>query len=425
MESAIHEFMMKHGMHPELLDMEAHFNAFRETMRRGLSGEPSSLMMIPSYMTLDGKITEGLSTAALDAGGTNLRIGLCAAENGTCRVVNSELLPMLGTEERIDAPAFFAQLAKLVQPYLSNTDRLGFCFSFPAEITPDLDGIVLGFNKEVQIDGASGAYLCRELDQALLPYGKALGCYAVVNDTVAALLGGYGSTDPDQYDGYIGMILGTGMNCCYTEHPENIKKLSDLSGGSMIINIEAGGYDGFPVGDFDEAYDRRSANPGDHLFEKMVSGGYLNEIAWETICGAVEEGILSPSVKETLSECLWTKDICEFLLDPRTGFIHDRIAGSDDRTALYTLFDLLLDRAARLVAVSLTAIMDQGDIGKTPEKPTCIVVEGSTFQKSPVYQQKIRRYLDEFCSNVHHRYYAFTSVKDANILGAAVAAMLR
>lgn len=40
---------------------------------------------------------------------------------------------------------------------------MGLCFSFPAEITPDLDGKVLYFDKEVRVEGGSGIHLYRDL----------------------------------------------------------------------------------------------------------------------------------------------------------------------------------------------------------------------------------------------------------------------
>jgi hexokinase len=53
--------------------------------------------------------------------------------------------------------------------------------------------------------------------------------------------------------------------------------------GEMIVNIEWGAYDNekvvLPVTKYDIALDRATENPGKQIFEKMISGMYLGEIA--------------------------------------------------------------------------------------------------------------------------------------------------
>lgn len=61
-------------------------SASREEMARGLRREPSTLMMLPSYLILgDGLPADGRA-AALDMGGTNLRSALVTVERGKARV---------------------------------------------------------------------------------------------------------------------------------------------------------------------------------------------------------------------------------------------------------------------------------------------------------------------------------------------------
>lgn len=53
--------------------------------------------------------------------------------------------------------------------------------------------------------------------------------------------------------------------------------------GEMIINIEWGAFDNekvvLPFSEYDEQLDRATENPGKQLFEKMISGLYLGEVA--------------------------------------------------------------------------------------------------------------------------------------------------
>lgn len=43
----------------------------------------------------------------------------------------------------------------------------------------------------------------------------------------------------------------------------------------MIVNMEAGIHVGFPMARPTGCWDASSEIPGDHMFEKMVSGAYL------------------------------------------------------------------------------------------------------------------------------------------------------
>ena len=117
---------------------------------------------------------------------------------------------------------------------------------------------------------------------------------AVVNDTVATLLGGYLAVDRSAYDGFVGFILGTGLNCCYSERGERIAKRKLSAWDNMVINLEAGSYDRFPQGDFDRALDAVSREPGRHPLEKMTSGAYLGTLMELTLKGAAKEGLFTP-----------------------------------------------------------------------------------------------------------------------------------
>lgn len=416
------EFLRKHQMHPDIINMPGSCAEFQKEMVCGLKGESSSLMMIPAYVSPESSVPQNTNAVVLDAGGTNLRVGLCRFTEDGAILDKVKVLPMPGTLSPLDKDTFLSELSQLVAPLLGEASHLGFCFSFPAEITPDMDGIVLGFNKEVVVNGSEGMHLCRELNSKLASGGSKPPKYALINDTVATLLGGYGATDPSTWDGYIGFILGTGTNCCYTEKTEHIEKLSGIEGNTMVVNVEAGGYGRFPIGDYDKVMDARSNNPGDHLYEKMVSGGYFGEIALETLKGAIQEGILSGKAPENIE----MKDICAFLDDPAGATVLDTFYnGKEEKEFVYTLLDLLLDRAAKMVAVNLTAVLVQGDMGRSAISPACIVVEGSTFHKSRVYQEKISYYMRSLATESCGRHFRFRSFPDNNLKGSAVAVLLK
>ena len=62
----------------------------------------------------------------------------------------------------------------------------------------------------------------------------------------------------------------------------------------MVINTEWGNFwsSHLPVTEFDEALDADSINPGDHIFEKLISGMYLGEIVRSLLLKLAEDASL-------------------------------------------------------------------------------------------------------------------------------------
>lgn len=81
----------------------------------------------------------------------------------------------------------------------------------------------------------------------------------------------------------MGIILGTGTNCCYIEQVANIKKLQEAQKQQaqelMVVNMEWGSYisDLLPMTADDYASDAAGANPGKCFFEKLISGMFMGE----------------------------------------------------------------------------------------------------------------------------------------------------
>jgi hexokinase len=97
----------------------------------------------------------------------------------------------------------------------------------------------------VKVRDVEGGLIGKNLIDAL----KKRGCneeksFIILNDTVATLLAGKAASPDRVFDSYIGFILGTGTNICYSEKCSNIGKVPELKGkdGSMLINIESGAY---------------------------------------------------------------------------------------------------------------------------------------------------------------------------------------
>ena len=139
------------------LDRQKLLASFISEMELGLKGEKSSLMMIPAFVGVNGKIPEGSSAMVLDAGGTNFRGAIVSIPPAISEKRNQ---PMPGTKGEVDEAAFYDAFAAEVKRLEGKATcrKLGWCFSYPAEATPELDAkLVRWTSKRPRSSGRTSA----------------------------------------------------------------------------------------------------------------------------------------------------------------------------------------------------------------------------------------------------------------------------
>lgn len=201
--AALSEFARYYGFHYDRIDPAALVEDVLIEMERGLMGPGSSLPMIPAYISPVSKPAPFKTVIALDAGGTNLRAALVKFdENGKAVPADSRKIPMPGTNGPIGADAYFDEIAAVTAPLIEQAgdkvEGIGFCFSYPMEITKEADGILMAFSKEVEapevIGKSIGAGLREALKRRKVPVPERI---ILLNDTVATLLCGlFGAARP-------------------------------------------------------------------------------------------------------------------------------------------------------------------------------------------------------------------------------------
>ena len=320
-------------------------------------------------------------------------------------------------------------MAEAVAPLAERATALGFCFSYPVEIQPDGDGRLIRWTKQIRAPEVVGKLVGHEVTTALKrKTGRTLSV-KVLNDTVATLLAGKSVGVARYYEDYVGFILGTGTNTAYVERHERITKLKDMPHhGSMVINVESGGFDGLPQSEFDCAMDAALPDRGAYRFEKMISGAYLGTLALTVAKMASAEGLFSEGTAAAISamSALPNKDFDEFTYNPFTrGTVFDGIAMTDaDRRTFCTLGEAILQRAAYLTAVNIAAAVLRGGGGSDPLHPVCVTVDGSTYYKTKSAQFKSRT--EEYIRDILEPRgvsYEIITVDDAPMVGAAVAGL--
>lgn len=424
----IREFCKKYNLFTDFDSFQNQIETFLKEMEIGLGNNLGSLKMIPAYISLDNApIAKNRKVIVIDAGGTNLRIALVNFDDtGTPIVEEFNTHPMLGMDKEITIDEFFIGLAEYLEPIAEKSAQIGFCFSFPCEILPNLDGKVILFNKEIKIRDSKGAILGEGLRKALkdkgLPYNHRV---VVINDTVATLLGGKAFSQGRNHDSYIGYILGTGTNTCYIENNKKILKSVILKDKECFsfINMESGGYDKIPRNSIDKAFDSKLGAPDTQLLEKMISGAYQGMMLTSYIQQAAKEGYFEKRFAEM--EAVESKEIDEFLYYPDgNNKLARHFEHSKDKTQLFNLIDSFFERAAAVTVVNLAAVMIKANIGSNPLKPVCITAEGSTFYKSKLLNEKVNYYMIEYVQKKLGIYSEFKKVENVTIIGTAFSALL-
>ncbi|EXC28700.1 hypothetical protein L484_006996 [Morus notabilis] len=278
-------------------------DAMAVEMHAGLASEGGSkLKMLISYVdNLPTGDEKGLYYA-LDLGGTNFRVLRVQLGGKEGRVDKQEfdevsIPPHLMTGSSDALFDFIAgALAKFVSeegegfhPAPGRQRELGFTFSFPVRQLSISSGTLIKWTKGFNIEDTVGQDVVAELTRAMERIGLDMRVAALVNDTIGTLAGGRYTNQ----DVIAAVILGTGTNAAYVERAHAIPKWHGLlpKSGEMVINMEWGNFRSshLPLTDYDQALDAESLNPGEQIFEKMISGMYLGDIVRRVLCRMAEE----------------------------------------------------------------------------------------------------------------------------------------
>ncbi|NLW46783.1 MAG: hexokinase [Firmicutes bacterium] len=431
-EQKVRDFLNSYRMDLTDLDFEEVGSDFLEEMKLGLAGKVSSLQMLPTYIGTEREVPLDEPVLVLDAGGTNFRVAtVCFGRDGKVSIENFTKYPMPGVDSEVDKEVFFETMARYVKDDIVEGRKIGFCFSYPVQMFPHKDGRLIQFSKQIKARGVAGELVGENLKLALERIGaRKPGPMVILNDTVTTLLAGKADPKNRNCDGFIGFILGTGINCCYLEKNNNISKVTSLDPlKSQVINMESGGFTVGLGGLLDQVFDRTTVDPGRYTLEKMISGRYLGGLCGVVIKKAAEDGLFSGTAAEKLKQLeeLTTIAISTYLENsedahnPLTAALSDGTA--EDRVILTVLIERMVERAAMLAAISLTATVLKSEQGTNPEAPICITAEGTTFHQLKGMKAKTEAYLQKYLTEQHQRYWKLVDIENATLIGAAVAGL--
>lgn len=444
---------------------------FAREMRKGLERHGATMPMIPTFITNSVTGMEQGEYMALDMGGTNLRV---------CRVVLKGAGQLSVEQETFVIPAelkvgsiddLFDWIVLCVETFFEHKGRplkskeeaisgdalyVGFTFSFSVNQTALNRGTLLAWSKGFQCPGLLGTHadIVELLQEAFRRRRHRIVVTALVNDTAGTLLA-CGYQDPSCK---IGIILGTGTNAAYYETRDALEKWGTLAHEDpnlyfmeMIINTEWSNFDGehvvLPVTRYDHDLDAATNDAGTSIFEKLISGMYLGEIArliladlhaQGRVFASLSLGADAEAVRRAVAEpYLFTSEYISLIVDDTTlnlvtvaQVLADFLSVSAakiplaDLTTVRTACSLVGTRAARLSAVGVAAIftqrpelLEQGD-GST------VAVDGSLFENYPGWVEIMQETLIGLLGEEKANRIRLRLVKDGSGVGAAIVAML-
>jgi hexokinase len=420
-------FLKDNGLLANQIDQNAVLDDFLAEMDLGLAGEKSSLAMIPTYISIDKPVPAFKPVIALDAGGTNLRVATVVFdEDGNPKISDLTKYKMPGSVGILSKNEFFDKFVEFVMPFADKADSVGFCFSYPAEISPDRDGRLLSWTKEIRAPEVLGEFIGKNIFDRLEQKGHKLK-FSLINDTVATLLAVKSIDFVQKYETYVGFILGTGTNTAYIEHNRNITKFHDLvPAGTQAINTESGNFNKCPQGPVDIEFDKTTENFGQYTFEKMISGAYLGGLCLVALKKAAGRGLFSRAGTQWIESRgeLPTYEVDAILQDPSKG-----VAGSagevvaEDLELVRHLCSAICERAALFAALSVSAATLKSASGKSSLHPVCVNIDGSVYYKISGFSRMVEGFLEKFLSP-RHVFYELIRVADSPLIGAAVAGLM-
>nr|KAF6418415.1 glucokinase [Rousettus aegyptiacus] len=379
-------------------DLKKVMRRMQKEMDRGLrlaTHEEASVKMLPTYVRSTPEGSEVGDFLSLDLGGTNFRVMLVKVGEGEAGQwsLNTKHQMYSIPEDAMTGTAEMHQMKHKKLP-------LGFTFSFPVR-HEDIDkGILLNWTKGFKASGAEGNNVVGLLRDAIKRRGDfEMDVVAMVNDTVATMISCY--YEDRQCE--VGMIVGTGCNACYMEEMHNVE-LVDGDEGRMCVNTEwgafgdAGELDEFLL-EYDRMVDESSLNPGQQLYEKLISGKYMGELVRLVLLKLVDEDLL---FRGEASEQLRTRGAFE------TRFVSQVESDSGDRKQIYNILSTLglrpsatdcdivrracesvSTRAAHMCGAGLAGVINRMRESRSEDVMRITVgVDGSVYKLHPSFKER-------------------------------------
>ncbi|OIW19159.1 hypothetical protein TanjilG_13941 [Lupinus angustifolius] len=371
------------------------------------SNESSTLnMIISNVASLPSGEEEGFFYG-VNLQDTNLLI-LCARLGGKNKPISDlhreEIsIPsnvLAGTsEELLDFVAM--EIAKFVQAHPENEDgsftkrkKLSFTLSYPLHKSLPFSGTT--FQRKSSDDPVRQG-LVKDLNRALKNHGMKMHVFALVDDSIGGLAGG-------RYynrDSVAAITLGMTTNAAYVEPAEDVPSVLAQSPNSteLVISMEWGNFNSphLPLTPFDVSLDAESSNPGNGIFEKLISGKYLGEIvrrvllkmAQETALfgGNLPKKLMTPYILSTPDMAAMHQDTSEdreVVSEKLKEVFGINSCTPMAREVVAEVCDIVTERGARIAGAGIVGIVKK--LGRIETRKSVVTVEGGLYEHYRIFR---------------------------------------
>lgn len=357
-------------------------------------------------------INEEKTCIAIDMGGTHFRCAKVSfLKNGKYYISNKKKLTLPAINRETEVDDFYDSIANYIRDFLSETKKIGFCFSYDMEVDKNLDALLLGFGKKYVAPKLLGTKIAENTLKAINRIQPGNYSIHLVNDSTAALLGGMNLKNDQKNKTYVALIFGTGFNIGYLER---------INDALTVINTECGEFNFFKPGLIDKDIMEKSLDQGLAQTEKMIAGTYLADLMLGVIQNASEKDLLPKVDTSRLQSEISLKMINDFLLGEK-NMIYHMYNLTKHRVLVKHLCYGIIDRSAKIAAI-LTAIFSlRAKNVNDSSKNVGIVVEGTTFHHLKSFKKRYNKYLKKYLRTYGITYH-FIYHEDINLIGAAKSA---
>ncbi|KAG2217434.1 hypothetical protein INT45_000708 [Circinella minor] len=451
-KQAIDELIHQFDLSTDQLKIIAHY--LSKEMDYGLKKNSTNVPMLPSWITRRPTGQEVGEYMGLELSGSTIRIYLVQLHGKGKITTKQQKYPIHDRLKKGSISALIDYLAVSVDSFLTFVGKgehheqepiaLGFVISFPLHQTALNKASVIQWTKDFQVTGADNKNIVDLLQTGLERRHIPVVVEATCNGGVGCLLAhSYRSLDT-----LLACTVSTGTNAAYWEKMAKIEKILDPNkpkpkdgdddAPEMIINTEWGSFGDvnphyLPRTMYDNRVNRESTNPGVYLFEKMIAGLYIGEIARYIFIelqdrrvlfggnyseelnrpNSFEAAYMSAIESDDTTELDDTKHIFESIMNvPSTTL--------NDRRIIKQICELVGQRAARLTAAAISAVIAKRD---ALEGGLTISVEGTIYEHYPNFPNRVNEALRDLYGHQVDRINIGVT-RDGNGIGGALAAMI-
>jgi hexokinase len=343
-------------------------NNFISELQNGADGKESSLPFIRHTLASNMLVNVGEIFQTLVIGGSFYQKAVMKRIEGNIQILEysqGEQPPFL-TEE--DLLAF---VEKHIEPEVK-VIAVNFAYPLNPIMRGDIvDGMLVSGSKENTFNGLVGKAIGETIEKHFREKHNRELTVAAANDTICLLLSGL---IHHEWNNLAAGIVGTGLNFAIFLDKSN------------VINLESANFNKFKQSEAGLDIDQKSAQPGDGVYEKEVSGAYLYR----------HFNYLVKKQNLPMEEIKSTKEL-ESLV-------------RHENKEIAQLAKRILDYSAGLVAALVAAIME------FCKRDIVFIMQGSLYWKGYQYKETVEQLVIQLCPQYRA---AYENVLHSDLYGAA------